>query len=58
MVTGMNRWYTQLFKQVKANPDLAKLKLSEETFSENYVPRRDWLKYRATPKTIQSSYTH
>jgi NAD-specific glutamate dehydrogenase len=36
MVTGMNRWYTQLFKQVKANPDLAKLKLSEETFSENY----------------------
>ncbi|NCF35644.1 MAG: NAD-glutamate dehydrogenase [Gammaproteobacteria bacterium] len=32
----MNRWYTQLFKQVKANPDLAKLKLSEETFSENY----------------------
>jgi glutamate dehydrogenase len=32
----MNRWYTQLFKQIKANPDLAKLKLSEETFSENY----------------------
>ncbi len=32
----MNRWYRQLFKQVEANPLLAKLKLSEETFSENY----------------------
>ncbi|MCP4389018.1 MAG: NAD-glutamate dehydrogenase, partial [Gammaproteobacteria bacterium] len=32
----MNRWYTQLFKQIEANPELSKLKLSEETFSENY----------------------
>jgi glutamate dehydrogenase len=32
----MNRWYQQLFKQIEANPDLAKLKLNEETFSENY----------------------
>jgi len=32
----MNKWYQQLFKQIKANPDLAKLKLNETTFSENY----------------------
>ncbi|MDH3762444.1 MAG: NAD-glutamate dehydrogenase [Gammaproteobacteria bacterium] len=32
----MNRWYTQLFKQIEAKPNLSKLKLSEETFSENY----------------------
>jgi len=32
----MNRWYQQLFKQIEANPDLTKLKLNEETFSENY----------------------
>jgi len=32
----MNRWYQQLFKQVEANADLARLKISEETFSENY----------------------
>jgi glutamate dehydrogenase len=32
----MNKWYTQLFNQIKTNPDLSKLKLSEETFSENY----------------------
>ena len=32
----MNKWYGQLFKQISANPDLAKLKVSEETFSENY----------------------
>ena len=32
----MNKWYGQLFKQISANPDLGKLKVSEETFSENY----------------------
>jgi glutamate dehydrogenase len=32
----MNKWYGQLFKQINANPDLGKLKVSEETFSENY----------------------
>ena len=33
---GMNKWYGQLFKQIEANPDLKKLKVSEQTFSENY----------------------
>ena len=32
----MNRWYQQLFKRVEASTDLARLKISEETFSENY----------------------
>ena len=32
----MNKWYRQLFKDIKANPELQKLKLSEATFSENY----------------------
>ena len=32
----MNKWYRQLFKCIKANPELQKLKLSEATFSENY----------------------
>jgi len=32
----MNNWYKQLFKRVDVNPELNKLKISEETFSENY----------------------
>ncbi len=32
----MNNWYKQLFKRVGDNPELNKLKISEETFSENY----------------------
>lgn len=32
----MNNWYKQLFKRVGENPDLTSLKISEETFSENY----------------------
>lgn len=32
----MNRWYQQLSKRLEANPQLTRLKLSEETFSENY----------------------
>lgn len=32
----MNNWYKQLFKRVDDNPDLTRLKISEETFSENY----------------------
>ena len=32
----MNKWYGQLFKQIEANPDLSKLRVSEKTFSENY----------------------
>lgn len=32
----MNNWYKQLFKRVGENPDLTRLKISEETFSENY----------------------
>ncbi len=32
----MNKWYKQLFKRVGDNPELNKLKVSEETFSENY----------------------
>jgi len=32
----MNKWYGQLFKQISTNPDLGKLKVSEQTFSENY----------------------
>ena len=32
----MNKWYGQLFKKISANADLGKLKVSEETFSENY----------------------
>jgi len=32
----VNQWYGQLFKQIETNPDLKKLKVSEETFSENY----------------------
>jgi len=32
----MNNWYKQLFKRVDDNPELTRLKISEETFSENY----------------------
>ena len=32
----MNNWYKQLFKRVDGNSELNKLKISEETFSENY----------------------
>ncbi|TNF89312.1 MAG: NAD-glutamate dehydrogenase, partial [Gammaproteobacteria bacterium] len=32
----MNRWYQQLFRQVETSPGLGKLKISEQTFSENY----------------------
>ena len=32
----MNKWYGQLFKQIDAEPGLAGLKVSENTFSENY----------------------
>jgi len=32
----MNNWYKQLFKRVDDTPELNKLKISEETFSENY----------------------
>ena len=32
----MNRWYRQLFKRIGEQAELAKLKVSEETFSENY----------------------
>ncbi len=32
----MNKWYRQLFKQISALPELDKLKVSEDTFSENY----------------------
>ncbi len=32
----MNNWYKQLFKRVDDNPQLTRLKISEETFSENY----------------------
>ena len=32
----MNKWYRQLFKQIDANPQLQKIKVSEATFSENY----------------------
>ena len=32
----MTKWFRQLFKQLDGRPDLAKLKVSEETFSENY----------------------
>ena len=32
----MNKWYRQLFKQISAFPELGKLKVSEDTFSENY----------------------
>ena len=32
----MNKWYRQLFKCIKANPELQKLKLTEAAFSENY----------------------
>jgi len=32
----MNKWYKELFKQIDAEPELAKLKVSEDTFSENY----------------------
>ena len=32
----MNKWYGQLFKKMEAMPELGKLKVSEETFSENY----------------------
>ena len=32
----MNKWYGQLFKKIGATPELGKLKVSEETFSENY----------------------
>ncbi|MDH3219816.1 MAG: NAD-glutamate dehydrogenase [Gammaproteobacteria bacterium] len=32
----MNKWYTQLFKKINVDPALKKLKLTEESFSENY----------------------
>ncbi len=32
----MNKWYTQLFKRIGKNPELEKIKVSEESFSENY----------------------
>ncbi len=32
----MNRWYQQLFKRIGEHDGLAKLKVSEATFSENY----------------------
>ena len=32
----MNKWYGQLFKQIEKYPHLGKLRVSEETFSENY----------------------
>ena len=32
----MTKWFRQLFKQLDERPDLTKLKVSEETFSENY----------------------
>jgi glutamate dehydrogenase len=32
----MNKWYRQLFKSIKDNPEQQNLKLSEATFSENY----------------------
>ncbi len=32
----MNRWYSQLFRDLKTRSELEKLKLSEATFSENY----------------------
>ncbi len=32
----MNQWYRQLFKKIEAQPDIGRLKLSEQTFSENY----------------------
>ena len=32
----MNKWYGQLFKRIEARPNLQKLKIGEETFSENY----------------------
>jgi len=32
----MNKWYGQLFKQISGIPELDKLKVSEDTFSENY----------------------
>ena len=32
----MTNWFRQLFKQLDKRPDLAKLKVSEQTFSENY----------------------
>ena len=32
----MNKWYRQLFKDIGANPELKKMKVSEATFSENY----------------------
>ena len=32
----MNRWYQQLFKRIGKQEDLAKLKVSEASFSENY----------------------
>ena len=32
----MNKWYRQLFKQIDDIPEFNKLKVSEESFSENY----------------------
>ena len=32
----MNKWYEQLFKNIDAQPEISKLKVSEDTFSENY----------------------
>ena len=32
----MNRWYKELFKRVDEKAELGKLKISEQTFSENY----------------------
>ena len=32
----MNKWYGQLFRKIGAIPELGKLKVSEDSFSENY----------------------
>jgi glutamate dehydrogenase len=32
----MNKWYRQLYKQIGLAPELAKLKVGEDAFSENY----------------------
>ena len=32
----MNQWYRQLFKQIESDSELRKLKVNEQTFSENY----------------------
>jgi glutamate dehydrogenase len=32
----MNKWYEQLFMKIGTQPEISKLKVSEDTFSENY----------------------